>query len=71
MAAALSRAPRLPVVWLSLQECTGCTESLTRSAVYDKQCASCQGSTPASLKTPADEVPPSCVRARCVLIESI
>jgi hydrogenase small subunit len=32
MAAALSRAPRLPVVWLSFQECTGCTESLTRSS---------------------------------------
>jgi hydrogenase small subunit len=32
MAAALSRSQRLPVVWLSFQECTGCTESLTRSA---------------------------------------
>jgi hydrogenase small subunit len=32
MAEALSRARRLPVVWLSFQECTGCTESLTRSS---------------------------------------
>jgi hydrogenase small subunit len=31
LAAALSRGPRQPVVWLSFQECTGCTESLTRS----------------------------------------
>ncbi len=31
-AKALSRARRLPVVWLSFQECTGCTESLTRSS---------------------------------------
>jgi hydrogenase small subunit len=31
LAAALGRARRLPVVWLSFQECTGCTESLTRS----------------------------------------
>ncbi len=31
MAAALARTPRLPLVWLSFQECTGCTESLTRS----------------------------------------
>jgi len=28
----LARARRLPVVWLSFQECTGCTESLTRSS---------------------------------------
>lgn len=28
----LARARRLPVVWLSFQECTGCTESLTRCA---------------------------------------
>jgi hydrogenase small subunit len=32
IAAALSREPRQPVIWLSFQECTGCTESLTRSA---------------------------------------
>lgn len=32
MAEALARARRQPVVWLSFQECTGCTESLTRSA---------------------------------------
>ena len=32
LAEALSRARRLPVVWLSFQECTGCTESLTRSS---------------------------------------
>jgi hydrogenase small subunit len=32
LADSLSRARRLPVVWLSFQECTGCTESLTRSA---------------------------------------
>jgi hydrogenase small subunit len=28
----LEKARRLPVVWLSFQECTGCTESLTRSS---------------------------------------
>lgn len=28
---ALSQSPRQSVVWLSFQECTGCTESLTRS----------------------------------------
>jgi len=32
LAEALSRARRLPLVWLSFQECTGCTESLTRSS---------------------------------------
>jgi len=32
LADSLARARRLPVVWLSFQECTGCTESLTRSA---------------------------------------
>lgn len=32
LAEALARARRLPVVWLALQECTGCTESLTRSS---------------------------------------
>ena len=32
LAEALSRTRRLPVVWLSFQECTGCTESLTRSS---------------------------------------
>ncbi len=32
IAEALSRSRRLPVVWLSFQECTGCTESLTRSS---------------------------------------
>ncbi len=32
LADSLSRARRLPVVWLSFQECTGCTESLTRSS---------------------------------------
>jgi hydrogenase small subunit len=32
MAAGLARAPRQSVIWLSFQECTGCTESFTRSA---------------------------------------
>ena len=27
----LKKAQRLPVIWLSFQECTGCTESLTRA----------------------------------------
>jgi len=31
IAAALDKAPRPSVIWLSFQECTGCTESLTRS----------------------------------------
>ncbi|CAK0745504.1 Uptake hydrogenase small subunit [Gammaproteobacteria bacterium] len=31
MAAALEKAKRPSVIWLSFQECTGCTESLTRS----------------------------------------
>ncbi len=31
MAAALGKAQRPSVIWLSFQECTGCTESLTRS----------------------------------------
>jgi hydrogenase small subunit len=31
IAAALEKAPRLSVIWLSFQECTGCTEALTRS----------------------------------------
>jgi hydrogenase small subunit len=31
IAAALSKASRPSVIWLSFQECTGCTESLTRS----------------------------------------
>jgi len=31
IAAALERARRPSVIWLSFQECTGCTESLTRS----------------------------------------
>lgn len=31
VAAALSQAQRPSVIWLSFQECTGCTESLTRS----------------------------------------
>ena len=31
LAKALERAARQPVIWLSFQECTGCTESLTRS----------------------------------------
>lgn len=31
IAKALERAPRPSVIWLSFQECTGCTESLTRS----------------------------------------
>ncbi len=31
VAAALSQARRQSVIWLSFQECTGCTESLTRS----------------------------------------
>lgn len=30
-AAQLSKPPRKPIIWLSFQECTGCTESLTRS----------------------------------------
>ena len=29
----LAKRPRKPLVWLSFQECTGCTESLTRSHV--------------------------------------
>lgn len=32
LADGLEKARRLPVVWLSFQECTGCTESLTRSS---------------------------------------
>jgi len=31
MASRLGGKPRQPLVWLSFQECTGCTESLTRS----------------------------------------
>ena len=31
MAEALAASPRPSVIWLSFQECTGCTESLTRS----------------------------------------
>jgi len=31
LAEALSNAPRQSVIWLSFQECTGCTESLTRA----------------------------------------
>lgn len=31
MAEALSKASRQSVIWLSFQECTGCTESITRS----------------------------------------
>ncbi|MDE1950746.1 MAG: hydrogenase small subunit, partial [Burkholderiales bacterium] len=31
MAAGLARARRQSLIWLSFQECTGCTESLTRS----------------------------------------
>ncbi len=31
-AATLRKAARLPVIWLSLQECTGCTESLARAS---------------------------------------
>ncbi|MBK1720018.1 hydrogenase small subunit [Thiocystis violacea] len=31
MAAGLAAAPRPSIIWLSFQECTGCTESLTRS----------------------------------------
>lgn len=31
LAARLAGAPRPPVIWLSFQECTGCTESLTRA----------------------------------------
>jgi hydrogenase small subunit len=31
MAAAIAKARRQSVVWLSFQECTGCTESITRS----------------------------------------
>lgn len=32
LAGRLAQARRLPVVWLSFQECTGCAESLTRSS---------------------------------------
>ncbi len=32
MAAAMEKARRPSVIWLSLQECTGCTESLTRAS---------------------------------------
>src|SRR5574340_584482 len=32
LAEGLAQGKRLPVVWLSFQECTGCTESLTRSS---------------------------------------
>ena len=32
LVARLQAARRQPVIWLSCQECTGCTESLTRSA---------------------------------------
>jgi hydrogenase small subunit len=32
LAAGLDKGKRLPAVWLSFQECTGCTESLTRSS---------------------------------------
>ena len=31
IAEALAKAKRPSVIWLSFQECTGCTESLTRS----------------------------------------
>jgi len=31
IANALENAPRPSVIWLSFQECTGCTESITRS----------------------------------------
>ena len=31
IAAALGKAQRQSVIWLSFQECTGCTESITRS----------------------------------------
>ena len=31
IAEALAKAPRPSVIWLSFQECTGCTESITRS----------------------------------------
>jgi hypothetical protein len=31
MAEVLANAPRQPVIWLSFQECTDCSESLTRS----------------------------------------
>ncbi len=31
LADALAKAPRQSVIWLSFQECTGCTESITRS----------------------------------------
>jgi hydrogenase small subunit len=32
IAEALSTKPRIPVIWLHLQECTGCTESFIRSS---------------------------------------
>jgi hydrogenase small subunit len=31
LAETLAKGPRPPVIWLSFQECTGCTESLTRA----------------------------------------
>lgn len=31
VAAALEQKPRLPVIWLELQDCAGCSEALTRS----------------------------------------
>jgi len=31
MAEALAKVKRQSVIWLSFQECTGCTESITRS----------------------------------------
>ncbi len=35
LARALVSGPRLPIVWLSFQECTGCTESLLRASAPD------------------------------------
>lgn len=31
MARALEIKPRLPVIWLNFQDCTGCTEAISRS----------------------------------------
>ncbi len=31
VAKALSEKPRLPVIWLELQDCAGCSEALSRS----------------------------------------
>jgi hydrogenase small subunit len=35
VAAAVASAPRVPVIWLHLQDCTGCTETLLRTSKPD------------------------------------